>query len=136
MTWEQLMIKLILALIPVLVTLLTGVTTIAVKKLNEKWDSQTLKEYTTLAQNIVLSVVADLQQTVVDQIKKDSADGKLTADEALDIKNMAIAMVKERMPNVAMKFMEKAKVDVEKLIASFVEQAVNANAVIAIEEVA
>jgi hypothetical protein len=42
----------------------------------------------------VVTVVKDLQRTVVDQIKAASADGKITADERRRIKNAALDLVK------------------------------------------
>ena len=58
--------------------------------LRGKTENEALQAALTEAQNLADTVVASLQQTVVEGMKARSTDGKLTAEDAREIADMAI----------------------------------------------
>jgi hypothetical protein len=58
--------------------------------LKGKTENEAMQAAIAEAQTVADTVVAGLQQTVVDGLKNKSADGKLTADDALEVKDMAV----------------------------------------------
>lgn len=60
--------------------------------------------------------VGELQQTVVDRLKADAADGKLTKEEIKRLGEMLLSKTKEKMSAPTYELLEAAQVDVEALI--------------------
>lgn len=73
---------------------------------------------------VVADVVKELNQTVVADLKAKSADGKLTPDEAAQIRNKAIELVLLRLKAGTLKIVGEALGPIVSAIASKVEAAV------------
>lgn len=69
--------------------------------------------------------VMELQQTVVEGLKEEAADGKLTEDEITELSLMLINKTKEKMSLPAIKVLEAAAVDVNALIRGAGEALIN-----------
>lgn len=85
---------------PVLIALLTWATTMLKKlidtktaELKAKNTNATLMTYIDLLKDITTNVIVSLNSSVVDDLKKASSDGKLTIEEAEEIKNKAIKKI-------------------------------------------
>ena len=93
--------ELLASLLPELMALagaaLAGLLSLALlelrKYLRAKIENDTLYNATTALADVVYNVVSEVQRTVVDKAKAASADGKLTAEEAEEIKNLAISKI-------------------------------------------
>ena len=83
---------------PSLATIVGSLLSVAlgflIKKLHRKTKSEYLSDLIYRLEDTVRNVVRELQQTVVDGLKKRSADGKLTAEDAAEIRSEALAKVK------------------------------------------
>ena len=80
-----------------------------------------MDELITVAQQTVL----ELQQTVVDGLKADSEDGKLTNDEIDELSKMLVNKTREKMSVPALEVLEAAVVDVNALIRGTGEALIN-----------
>lgn len=60
--------------------------------LKGKTENEAMQAALCEAQQLADTVVAGLQQTVVEGLKKRSADGKLTADDAREVADLAVEM--------------------------------------------
>jgi len=58
--------------------------------LKGKTENEAMQSALTEAQTVADNVVASMQQTVVDGLKAKSTDGKLTADDAREVADMAV----------------------------------------------
>ncbi|MBE3576857.1 MAG: hypothetical protein IMX00_04125 [Limnochordales bacterium] len=72
----------------------------------------------------VEAIVAQLQQTVVEQLKAKAQDGKLTADEIQEIRRMAWEKFQATMPKALAEVLRAAVGDLEAWVATEVERAV------------
>lgn len=72
----------------------------------------------------VETIVAQLQQTVVDQLKAKSQDGKLTPDEIQEIRKLAWEEFQKTMPKALAEVLRAAVGDLEAWVAAEVERAV------------
>lgn len=88
----------------------------------EKFES--LSEVLTQLSSTVDTTVHELQQTVVDDLKKAAADGKLTMEEVSDLNTKLLEMVKNKMAQPAIDLLSAAKVDVNALIIGMAEAAI------------
>ncbi|MGQ9780090.1 MAG: hypothetical protein ACUVRM_09490 [Bacillota bacterium] len=73
---------------------------------------------------VVADVVKELNQTVVAELKAKSADGKLTPDEAVQIRNKAIELVLLRLKSETLKIVGEALGPIVAVITSKIEAAV------------
>ena len=62
-----------------------------------KYRNNRLVQAIVLLDQVVIEVVKELNQTIVTGLKTAKADGKLTPDEARQVKNKAIELVQNRM---------------------------------------
>jgi hypothetical protein len=69
------------------------VLTMAGIYLTNRYRNNKLVQTLVLLDQVVIDVVKELNQTVVAELKKARADGKLTPDEAVQIKNKAIDLI-------------------------------------------
>ena len=90
----------------------TWLTTKLVKRTELKNISTATGEVVSAAQQTVL----ELQQTVVDQLKAASADGKLSKAEISDLGKLLLAGTKEKMSDTTINLLNAAGVDVDALI--------------------
>ena len=99
----------------------TWLTTKLVKRAELKNISTATGEVVSAAQQTVL----ELQQTVVDQLKAASADGKLSKAEISDLGNLLLAGTKEKMSDTTINLLNAAGVDVDALIRGAGEAIIN-----------
>ena len=77
-----------------------------------------------MLENIVVHIVQSFNQTVVDDIRKKSADGHLTIEEASEIKNAAIERIMNTVSGDLLKAVESVYGDPEAYIAACIESTV------------
>jgi hypothetical protein len=70
------------------------------------------------------TVVAEVNQTVVDDLKLAAADGRLNLDQARLIASQALAMVLDRMAPGVLEIAARGVVDLKEFISSRIERAV------------
>ncbi len=70
------------------------------------------------------AVVNDLAATIVKEIKAKSADGRLTKNEALDVKDMAVAQVKDQLPKAVAKSAQAVVGNLDAFVAGKIEEKV------------
>lgn len=73
------------------------------------------------AERVADGVVASLQATVVDGLKQKSADGKLSADEALDVADTAIEMFLSDISERSLALLSENADDVTAYIGNLIE---------------
>ena len=106
----QVAVSLVVALIGVAGTWLS-IQIGKVKKL------QTVKLATDEAKDAAITTVLELQQTVVDDLKAASVDGKLTKEEIAKLKNDLITMSMAKLSDTSVKILTAAGVDISAIIA-------------------
>ena len=72
----------------------------------------------------VKTIVSELNQTVVPAMQKAAADGKLTKEDAITLKNMAVMKINEQVPIAIEKAAALAVNSIPALINAEVEKAV------------
>jgi len=90
-------LKVLEILSPLLLAALTWAAAKLAQLIRAKVQNEYLKGGLVRVDDAVFTAVKDLQQTVVEQIKAASADGKITADEKKQIKDKALAAVKSHL---------------------------------------
>ena len=111
---------LIAALIPTFGTILSGLASWAMIELSKYIRTKTKNEMVTGAVEVLTSttsnVVHDLQQSVVEGMKAASADGKLSKEDMVMIKDNALAKVKAQIPAEVAKTATKAMVSIDDFV--------------------
>jgi hypothetical protein len=117
------------ALAPVVGTLMMGVSSMVLLWLKNyikaKTNNALVENALTRISNTVETAVAHVGQTVVKGLREAAEDGKLTKEDAIKVKRMAMDMVRLQMPDA---IIEHAKLGVESLdmfISTKIEQAVD-----------
>lgn len=90
-------LKILEILSPLLLAALTWASVKLAELVRAKVKNEYLKGVLVRLDDAVFTAVKDLQQTVVDQIKAASADGKITDDEKKEIKRRALEAVKAHL---------------------------------------
>lgn len=72
-------------------------------------------------ENVVTTVVGDLQQTIVENLKAESADGKLSQEDIYDLGKLLVMKVKEQLSNPASTTIQAAGIDMTEAIHSIAE---------------
>ena len=122
-------LKVLEILSPVLLAALTWAAAKLAQLIRAKVQNEYLKGVLVRLDDAVFTAVKDLQQSVVEQIKAASADGKITDEEKKEIKEKAMAAVKSHIGTKGLA--EAAKVlgleggALEGLLSSKVEAAVH-----------
>ena len=118
--------------IPIFVAMIGFIGKKFVSFINKKSDeieanvsNERAKTYLNLATNTVTEVVESLNQTTVAAIKKASADGKLTEEEALAIKDEAIQKTLKLLTDEAKEAICTVFGDLEEYLDILVESAVS-----------
>ena len=83
------------------------------EQIQEKTGSEVLVKYMKLASDHVVDIVKSLNQTIVNDIKEKSADGKLTEEEKKKVLNTAIEYVQNILSADAMLVLQEAIGDVD-----------------------
>jgi sorbitol-specific phosphotransferase system component IIBC len=110
--------------LPLLTTGITAVLTMAGFYLNRKYQNSKLTQALFIVNQIVIDVVKELNQTVVDELKAARMDGKLTRDEADQIKHKAIEMTLQRLGMDLLKTIQSSMGPITDLLATKIEAAV------------
>ena len=124
MTWEELMLKLGATLIPIIGTLFAGLVSIFIGWLRNKINTDKYGKYLDWTEEIVHNVVFDLQQSIVEDLKEASEDGRLTNEEAESIKSLAVEKIKNQIPSYIFEYLSKGFSDVDDMIGSYIEKTV------------
>jgi hypothetical protein len=90
-------LKVLEILSPLLLAALTWAAAKLAQLIRAKVQNEYLKGVLVRLDDAVFTAVKDMQQTVVEQIKAASADGKITDDEKKQIKDKALAAVKSHL---------------------------------------
>jgi uncharacterized protein len=114
--------------VPGLGTAIMGLITygsgLLISKINTKLKNDQVKQALEQLSKITKTVVADINQTVVSDIKSRTADGKLSSEDMREIKAKAVMMIKAQMQTEFLELLEKNTIDVDGLISSTIESSV------------
>lgn len=72
-------------------------------------------------ENVVTTVVGDLQQTIVENLKAASADGKLSQEDIYDLGKLLVMKVSEQLSDPASTTIKAAGIDMTEAIHSIAE---------------
>jgi hypothetical protein len=117
--------ELFVSALPFLTAGAAYILTIAGIFLNSRYRNNKLTQALLLLDKIVIDVVKELNQTTVDELKKARADGKLTRDEAEQIKHKAIDLILTRLGINFIKELERTIGPIVILIGTKIEAAVH-----------
>ncbi|KJS82176.1 MAG: hypothetical protein JM58_15760 [Peptococcaceae bacterium BICA1-8] len=127
MEWESFMVDLILTLTPVLATILAYVLIALARFVIGQTNNDIIKAAVTNLEQIILATVTALSQTLVDDLKQNRANNKLTDEEAALIKDKAMSSIKKQMGIKDMDILQKNFGSVDDLIDNILEQKVMEN---------
>ena len=108
-TVVQIFAALLLMLISLLGTWLTA-------KLAKRTELANIAAATDEATRVAQQTVLELQQTVVDNLKAASADGKLTKEEVAELKELLLDGAMDKMSDTAKNMLTAAGVDISAVI--------------------
>ena len=111
-------------MIPVIAVTLSTLVSVGLIRLNRWLKMKTGSEALAAAGEIVATTVNELTATTAKNLKAAAADGKLTADEALQVKNQAIVLTKKQMPPAVAKAAALAIGDLDAYISGTIERVV------------
>src|SRR5690606_23862327 len=97
MNWQQLAYDVILALVPVLTTAIIALIGAGFSYLRARYAWMQQARVIEQVESTLYALVQEANQTVVDQAKAKRADGKLTPEEAEEIKREVIARFYETL---------------------------------------
>ena len=126
--FETLLATVVPVLLPgagALVSVLTSLVLVWVKKyVKAKTDNILVENALTRISNTTKTVVDSLSQTVAQSLKEAAADGKLTKDEAAELRDKAYASVMTLLPDMIKQQAALGVADLNQLIFAKIEQAV------------
>jgi len=93
----------------------------ALEWLKGKTKNEALKAALEEAKDVADNVVASLKATVVDGLKEKSADGKLSADEAMEVADRAVEMFLSDISERSLTLLEENADDVTAWIGNLIE---------------
>ena len=111
-------------MVPVIAVTLATLVSVGLIRLNRWLKMKTGSEAVAAAGEILAATVNELTATTAKNLKAAAADGKLTADEALQVKNQAIVLTKEHMPPAVAKAAALAIGDLDAYISGTIERVV------------
>lgn len=91
------------------------------KETSVKIKEETVKKSIELVESCITTVVLELSQTIVDDLKDKSADGKLTDEEKVNIRNLAVEKVKQLMTDDVYTTLDEVFGSAEKWIIEKIE---------------
>lgn len=127
MDWNEIFTNFALAMIPILGTLLSGLVAVAIKWVNGKANNENVTKYTGILQTLVQQMVGQKQADIVDAIKEKSADGKLTAEEIVEITSETKSDIIRQLPDNANVVLEEIYGDLDELIVAMIKTQVQNN---------
>ena len=116
-------------LAPLFAAVIAGLVAVAIARFNKwirtKTDSEEVLTTFDSVFNIVEVAVADANATVVTSLKAAAADGKITEQEAIDIKNKVFKQIKDTIPPKSAKVLSKVIADLDAYLMSLIEKLVS-----------
>lgn len=116
------------ASVPLLVVVCGLVGSFLVKSINRatqflvsKTDVENLQYAITAVNEVAENVVKSLNQTVVDDLRKQSEDGRLTEDDMIEIANKAINTVRASLSNDIIAILDRAYLDSTRYLNDIIE---------------
>lgn len=88
-------------------------------------EHRVLQQYLVTLEEIVMNAVMAKEQTLVPVLKASS--GKLTPEDAVTVKNSAIASIKRALPDDMFEKLSKNNIDADELISNAIEKVVYLN---------
>jgi len=124
MDWHQLVYDVILALIPVLVSAITALIGMGFTYLRARYEW--MQEARTVAQieSTLYALVQEANQELVEQAKRAREDGKLTPEEAEEIKREVIARFYETLTMEQGKILQAITDDIDRWLSAKIEEMV------------
>jgi hypothetical protein len=121
---SQIMGDIVFYSLPFVTTGLTVALTMAGFYINRNYKNSKLSQALLVVDQIVIDVVKELNQTVVEGLKAAKADGKLTRDEAEQIKHKAIEMILKRLGGNMLKIIQASMGPITFLLSTKIEATV------------
>jgi CRISPR/Cas system-associated exonuclease Cas4 (RecB family) len=112
-------------LVPAAVAVGTALAARAVAWVNSKITNEKVRDAVLLVEDRADTVVRALQQEVVVDLKKRSADGKLSEQDIAQITDTALKQIKSTVPDTALNYLQNNTVDVNTLILTTIKSAVS-----------
>jgi len=122
--WNEVIIEVIELVFMILGTLATGLLGLLFMKLRSKASSQEIKDALNTVESEAISVVAMLNQTIVEDLKDAGKDGKWTEEEAKKVLNTAVQNLSAVLPEKTKNILKKHGVDLAQLFLAKIENAV------------
>jgi hypothetical protein len=114
--------------VPGLGTAIMGLITygsgLLISKINTKLKNDQVRQALDQLSKITKTVVTNLNQTLVADIKAKSADGDLSPEDMKAIKAKAVNLIKASIQNEFLDLLTKSSIDVDKLIDIEIESSV------------
>ena len=122
--WQQLVYNVILALVPVLAAALTALIGMGFTYLRARYEW--MQEARTVAQveSTLYALVQEANQELVDKAKAAREDGKLTPEEAEEIKREVIARFYETLTMEQGKILQAITDDIDRWLSAKIEEMV------------
>jgi len=124
MNWESFMVDLTVSLMPIITSIAAYVLIAIGRLIIQHSDNMVAKTALENLEKVILATVSSLSQTIVDDLKRSRSSGKLTNEEAMLVKNKALASVGKQINSRQMKVLEKKFGSVDELIDNMLEQKV------------
>lgn len=128
---NEILDAIVTASIPVILALITYAAALATKFINAKREEITtktkndkIKLYTNLVSENAINVVQTLNSTLVDELKKANADGKLTEEEILEIRDLAAKMLMTTLTDDAKEILTQVFGDLDEYLTMLIESTV------------
>lgn len=124
MDWQQLVYDVILALMPVLTTAIIALIGAGFSYLRARYEW--MQEARTVAQveSTLYALVQEANQELVEQAKRAREDGKLTPEEAEEIKREVIARFYETLTMEQGKILQAITDDIDRWLSAKIEEMV------------
>ena len=110
--------------LPLVTAVLVYALTAAGIYLSNKYRNNKLVQTLLILNQLVMDVVKELNQSVVEDLKAARADGKLTVDEAKQIKDKAVDLVLSRLDNDFIRVIQGAFGSIYQVISTKIEAAI------------
>jgi len=116
-------------LAPLFAAVIAGLVAVAIARFNKwirtKTDSEEVLTTMDSVYQIVEVTVADANATIVAGMKAAAADGKITEEEAKEIKDSVFSQIKNNIPPKSAKVLSKVIADLDAYLMSLIEKLVS-----------
>lgn len=110
--------------LPLVTAVLVYALTAAGIYLSNKYRNNKLIQTLLILNQLVMDVVKELNQSVVEDLKAARADGKLTVDEAKQIKDKAVDLILSRLDNDFIRVIQGSFGSIYQVISTKIEAAI------------